>query len=179
MFGGDPITGQGECQNFANWVDIVVPYIQPACGIREESPIWGCTSVLDPQGANCRIKGSEACCICGGGTRNRPLRDPRKCSLTLIITQLTPAERWRATEELAAGTRLPDPYNRVPSRAKCSATLQLPRAVVDIRSALSLDPYEQHQTVSFSFVATSSDASRIFSEAGMPRVNATTGVCVC
>jgi hypothetical protein len=44
----------------------------------------------------CDVPGTEACCLCGGGKPNRPPESSLLCSLSLTVSQLSPAERWHS-----------------------------------------------------------------------------------
>jgi len=101
------------------------------------------------QSDNCGFTAQDACCVCGGGVKNRPLLASGDCSLSLQVHQLTPAERMRAQMQLPANNLARYPYNPRSTERVCSAQVTLQHAGIDIVNAMWLARDERHQLVRF------------------------------
>ena len=105
--------------------------------------------------------------------RNAPLLDPRACTLTVTVKQLTPAERWISGSKMSIAAKYP--YNTVAMQRECLATVQLEHAAVEISAARWLQSDELTQNISFSVVPIHANFTRSFSHFGLPSIDSHTG----
>ena len=155
---GASTIGSGVCLDASNWLNDTASL---TCG------------ETCYHGTSCGVSANKACCSCGGGTRNAPLLDPRACTLTVTVKQLTPAERWISGSKMSNAAQYP--YNTVAMQRECLATVQLEHAAVEISAARWLQSDELTQNTSFSVVPIHANFTRSFSHFGLPSIDSLTG----
>ena len=170
-------TGEGPCLNMEVWLDFITPMFNPGCSKYDQDPQDTCHNHISVQSKNCGIVGKEACCVCGGGARNRPLIDSKECSITVTIIQLTPAERKGANVEVPKSADSPYPYNSKISSRACVAAVEVRHAAIDmLPSPWPSATDEQYQNLTFwVHPVDPQNIARFFSPLAQPSIDAKTG----
>jgi len=167
---GNPasVSGEGVCENLQNWRDGLVPGDKD-CEMYQKDP-WRCASNDAVYSTNCGINVFEACCVCGGGRRDRPLYNARDCSMSISVYQMTDAASLTAVSTADASVA----SNSSTAASRCRG-VQVERAAVGIVSAFWQAADEAHQQLTFVLVPLFANYSRVFSRDALPSIDAATG----
>lgn len=170
------LTGEGPCLDMSFWLDFITFMFNPGCRKYNEDPAT-CHNHISVQSINCGIVGKEACCVCGGGARNRPLIDSKECSITVTIIQLTPAERKGAEVEVPKSADSPYPYNSQISSQACVAAVEVRHAAIDMLPSPWPSATDEHnQSLTFWIHPVDPEnIARFFSPLAQPSIDAKTG----
>jgi hypothetical protein len=170
------LTGEGPCLDMSFWLDFITFMFNPGCRKYNEDPAT-CHNHISVQSINCGIVGKEACCVCGGGARNRPLIDSKECSITVTIIQLTPAERKGAEVEVPKSADSPYPYNSQISSQACVAAVEVRHAAIDMLPSPWPSATDEHnQSLTFWIHPVDPEnIARFFSPLAQPSIDPKTG----